>query len=72
MAVLFVCYFSTLNPPGESRTGCVSFDVFTIVSPSVTHQSEWTTAVLRDQVRDHDVATPALLCLAGLAGAYNM
>ena len=24
--------------------------------------SEWSTAVIRDQVRDHDVATPALLC----------
>ena len=24
--------------------------------------AEWTTAVIRDQVRDHDVATPPLLC----------
>ena len=24
--------------------------------------TEWSTAVIRDQVRDHDVAMPALLC----------
>ena len=34
------------------------------VSPLGLHWSpaEWSTAVIRDQVRDHDVNTPALLC----------
>ena len=29
----------------------------------LTHSlAEWSTAVIRDQVQDHDVATPALFC----------
>ena len=26
------------------------------------YSTEWSTAVIRDRVRDHDIATPALLC----------
>ena len=33
-----------------------------IVMKSVRYEAEWSTALIRDQVRDHDVAPTAVLC----------
>ena len=52
IVVLFVCYFPMLSPHGERlAAGCVSFDVFPIVTRSVTEcKSSWKIAKSSDRL----------------------